>query len=338
MTLDELADQIAEGFEGDVAELFFVVVEGLKARVPEEELIEILVARDWGELMRRFQAAVQVSYLPGVDQARRVLTGVVGTSAGEMIRLEGIRLAFDLKNPAVERWIERRAAELVTGVTQDGVEAIRQVVLRGYTEGLGARTTGRMIREFVGLTPRDAGAVGRFVREMGEQGLGERAVLRNGATYARRLRNLRAESIARTETIRATIAGQVAVWDQMLDEGLLDRRRTWLRWMTTEDDRLCEFCAPMDGMKIRPGEMFTSSHKGFPEGKPEGQGPGSRRVGRPLKPDPFAQPRDELGRFARVEKRGESLDGKLVPRKDSVTVPHPPLHVRCRCAVVLAFD
>lgn len=337
-TLDELADLVAQSFEPEVRGLFLTVVAGLRERVSEDELVELLRTRNWGEILRRFQSAMSVSYIPVVGGAREVLAGIVAESARRMVTLESIELAFDLKNPAVERWIEQRAGELVTGITQDGVEAIRQVIHQGYVEGIGARAAGRLIREFVGLTPRDAGAVGRFVAEMRDQGLGERAVLRNGATYARRLRNLRAESIARTETMRATIAGQVAVWDQLLERGVLDRRRTWLRWMTTEDDRLCEFCAPMDGMKIRPGEMFISSQRGFPEGKPEGRGPGSKRVGRPLRPDPFAQPRDERGRFVRLAKRGESLDGRLIPRKETVTVPHPPLHVRCRCAVVLAFD
>ena len=127
----------------------------------------------------------------------------------------------------------------------------------------------------------------------------------------------------------------------MMDEGLLDRRRTWIEWMVTEDDRLCPWCAPMDGMRIRMGDMFQSHSKGFPEGKPENWSPGSeRRRKGPIKPDPRSQPRDEQGRFTSLRKRDDRdhLSGRLVPLKRSLIVPHPPLHPNCRCAVVLKFD
>lgn len=335
--LENAIDRIARSYEEDVRGLFLLVVEGLKATVPEDELVAILGRGDWAEIMRRLSAAVNVSYIDATGAAVKVLGGMAEGGGSALLRISQVALSFDLQNPRVVRWIEERAAELVTGVTQDGIEAIRGLVSRGYVEGLGARATGRMIREHIGLIPAHSRAVGRFTQEMRDQGLGERAIVRNANTYARRLLAHRAEAIARTETIRATVAGQVEAWNQMIEQGLLPGG-VWMRWITTEDDRLCEFCAPMDGKRVRSGEMFVSSHRGFLEGKPEARGPGSAKVGRPLKPDPFAQARDERGRFARVRKRGEHLDGRLISRRDVEVVPHPPLHVRCRCAVVLDFD
>lgn len=42
-------------------------------------------------------------------------------------------------------------------------------------------------------------------------------------------------------------------WNQMMDEGLLDRPRVWLRWAVFGDDRLDEFWAPMEShVQCRP--------------------------------------------------------------------------------------
>ncbi len=56
----------------------------------------------------------------------------------------------------------------------------------------------------------------------------------------------RAETIARTESMRAVHEGQRQLWRQGVEEGLLDAdvKRAWI---TTPDDRLCPICEPLDG-------------------------------------------------------------------------------------------
>lgn len=331
--LDEAIDALAVSYESQVRTLFMIVVETLRSTVPEEELTDLLLTRNWPEIINRLSAAVNVGYIDLVGSASTLLGSMAQSGGNTLLRLASVPLSFDLTNPRVEAWIAARAGELITGVSQDAIHSIRQVILHGYTEGIGARAAARMIRPHIGLIPAHSAAVGRFIAELQAQGHPDRVIAYNANTYARRLLAHRAEAIARTETLRATIAGQVEAWNQMIEEGLLPHG-VWMRWITTPDDRLCEFCAPMDGKRVRSGEMYVSSHRGFPDGKPEARGPGSARVGRPLKPNPRAQRRDAYGRFT---KRGESFDGILAPRREVEVVPHPPLHVRCRCAVVLDF-
>lgn len=59
--------------------------------------------------------------------------------------------------------------------------------------------------------------------------------------YERALRH-RAKNIARTETLRASNAGQQELWRQAAEQGYLKPERTRRKWIVTPDDRLCEYC------------------------------------------------------------------------------------------------
>lgn len=50
----------------------------------------------------------------------------------------------------------------------------------------------------------------------------------------------RAERIARTEARRTSTQGEIEAWDQ---SGVVEGKE----WFTAQDERVCEFCGPMDG-------------------------------------------------------------------------------------------
>jgi hypothetical protein len=68
----------------------------------------------------------------------------------------------------------------------------------------------------------------------------------------------RALTIARTETMLASDAGQLEAWQQVADAGLIepDTQRAWL---TTPDEKLCPICAVMDGVQTGINEPWTLS-------------------------------------------------------------------------------
>lgn len=147
---------------------------------------------------------------------------------------------------------------------------------------------------------------------------------RNTATYARRLLAWRADMIARTETMTAAHSGLVAGWEANMFEGLLPARAL-MKWIVTEDDRLCERCAPMDGVTQFVGKAYETSIKGFPEGMPEQHSKKKRRLGGP-------RPGSKRNKL-----REENLDGRVVPLGKKIRVLHPPLHPGCRCSLVLVI-
>jgi len=71
--------------------------------------------------------------------------------------------------------------------------------------------------------------------------------------YARKYRKYRSETIARTESLRATNAGVTAAWDQAVTGGKVDGALVRRLWITATDERLCEICAPIPGLNPKRG-------------------------------------------------------------------------------------
>lgn len=119
--------------------------------------------------------------------------------------------AFDATNPAARKWIEEHALETVDDMSTTTRERVRDLLERSF-DG-----------EF---------DIDELTDEIGDI-IGDDA---------------RAESIARTETMTASNAGQQQLWDQAVEEGLLtgDEQQEWI---VTPDDLLCPICAPMEGQK-----------------------------------------------------------------------------------------
>jgi hypothetical protein len=172
-----------------------------------------------------------------------------------------IRFSFDRTNPEAVRWARARSARLVTEVTAEARQAIRAVVERSFVEGIPPRESARLIRSIVGLTERDAMAVMNHQLELLSRGTTQARALASAERYAEKLTRRRALTIARTETMAASNAGQQALWDQAVRRGKLDQNGVRKVWLTTYDERLCSICAPMEGM------MRTIADT-FPEGDP----------------------------------------------------------------------
>jgi SPP1 gp7 family putative phage head morphogenesis protein len=74
---------------------------------------------------------------------------------------------------------------------------------------------------------------------------------------ADRLLRDRAETILRTESIRAQVAGKFARWDEAARRGLFDPAKARLRWMATIDGREDDVCRELDGKTTPYGQPFS---------------------------------------------------------------------------------
>jgi hypothetical protein len=152
------------------------------------------------------------------------------------------------------------AADLVTGITDETVAAIRAVLRSAIAEGGSPAVIARLLRDVVGLSTRQAQAVAAFRTGLLDAGLAPDRVDAKVDRYATRLRSQRARTIARTETLRCLNAGQHAGWLQARDAGLLPAtaRR---RWMATSGAgtkaKLCEWCAGLDGQLAPLDGLFA---------------------------------------------------------------------------------
>lgn len=327
LAIQRLADRLDEGLR----KTFLAVVAAIAAGPNTDELDELVERGDVLGIIRLWEETLRTTLQTSVVKFEGQIASVVGQAATITVA----QFAGSLQrtsNLALE-WIHNEAASLVVGIQTDTMLAIREMLRGGYVAGTGVRVTGRQLRSVVGLLPSHARAVRNYADELLARGFPAARIEQFTTIYASRLLAYRAENIARTETMMAAHAGQVAGWRAMVEAGILQNHRTWMQWVVTDDDRLCPLCAPMDGKKVRIGEGFTSDTKGFPEGYPDVETPGSRRLRkRPLKPDPLSQKR-KVDR----KSRNKILDGKEVRLPIVKTVFSPPLHPSCRCTLRLAF-
>jgi len=197
------------------------------------------------------------------------------TEAGGRIAGGQVKMRFDMTNPFAIQAAKDNSYSLIRQISDDTVAGIRQVVSDAMAFGGHPTEQARKIRSLIGLTETQAEAVGNF-REMLENGdvealnrarrdrrfdpTLERALGDNPTVeltpdqidtmvqrYADRTLAARAETIARTETMRASNLGVRLAWQQAVADGWLDAG-TKRRWLATPDDRVCPFCVAAEVM------------------------------------------------------------------------------------------
>lgn len=172
--------------------------------------------------------------------------------------------AFDVTNPLVTDWIRSHAAEIVTQISEESRQAIRDLVQRSYDKSIPAQTLARMIRQSIGLTSRDALAVTRRRALLIAEGKKPELVERLTERYAAQLLRRRAEMIAKTELIKAETEGQLALWRQQAEAGFINGNLAGVSWIVTPDDRLCQRCSPLEGEIVGLGQLFEGGVTGPP--------------------------------------------------------------------------
>jgi SPP1 gp7 family putative phage head morphogenesis protein len=171
--------------------------------------------------------------------------------------VRGLEIAFDRLNPRAVAWVRDRGAQLVREVSDGTRQAIRTIVAEAFEQGLAPRQAARLIRDVVGLTSRQAGAVASFEATLLRQGIAAEDVARRVGRYAEAQIRRRALLIARTETVAGANAGQQELWRQAVDKKLLRPAETKRKWIATHDDRLEPACESLDGKEVGLEEEFA---------------------------------------------------------------------------------
>lgn len=235
---------------------------------------DALMPRVRAELIKAFERlAKRVPLAVWAEIARRWdeqrMTDLLATLAGDMSRVEvlletlrrdAVRAAslalvpsrgqFSLINPQAVRAARTDSARLVTEITNSTRRGLQAVVQQAFTEGIPPKQLAKLIRPMVGLTERQAKAVLNRRAKRIEAGWDAARVEKDVAAYAERVRMRRAVTIARTETVKASVDGQVDAWREAQRQGLLPPRALQ-QWLVTPDDKLCPECSQMTGPRAR---------------------------------------------------------------------------------------
>lgn len=215
------------------------------------------------------KAIEEALLLPNLDAGLRAkyqkqLTEVLGQAGVANVKLQPKVLAssfgrFDLTNPRAVEWARAKSSDLVREITEGTKRTIRSVVADGIENGVPVRTTARRLRSSIGLTERQWTSVSNFREKEIRAGVSLPNAERRADKFAQKVHRRRAELIARTETIDASVQGRFELWDQAGDRGLIDQNETKRKWIVTPDDRLDSLiCLPMSGQLRGMQEPFLT--------------------------------------------------------------------------------
>lgn len=123
--------------------------------------------------------------------------------------IKGKPFQFDVTNKHASDWAKQHAAEVIDGISQSTREDIHDLVVHSFDD------------------------------QFDVDDLADQIALALGD-------DARADTIARTESMRAANEGQQQAWDQAVEAGLLTGNEQQV-WIVTPDDRLCPICEPLDG-------------------------------------------------------------------------------------------
>lgn len=169
--------------------------------------------------------------------------------AAQNLTLDG---GFNVFNPATQQWAQHYTYDLVREMRADQITAIRNAVQR-TTAGATYMEAAREIRGSIGLTARMEESVARYRARLATQGLRPERVDTLTSRYRDKAIRRRAETIARTESVRAVNQGQVQAWREWSQTRQVPVMK---RWITTRDDLLCATCRPMNKQAVPLNAQF----------------------------------------------------------------------------------
>ena len=250
---------LAAALEPALRRAFLAAVEQSQRAIDIEHIAQLL-------LSGQIDAAAAASGIQQLTAGLSDLTPVLqmgftqaGQHAASVLTQAGLRIAFDMTNPRAQAWAAKYSSVLITQISDQTREGVRQLIETAFAEGVHPYDTAKRIRDWVGLLPRQQEAVASFARRLHEAGLDPEVVERRTARYARAQLRYRTEMIARTETLASSNHGQQELWQQAEDRGLLRADRTLRVWLVTDDDRLdADTCEPMEDQKVGLREPFIT--------------------------------------------------------------------------------
>lgn len=172
---------------------------------------------------------------------------------------------FKFDDPKALEWIKKYSAEDVVGITKESKNAIREILYKGFSEGIPPKQQALLIKNVIGLDTRRVRAVLNYVDGLLEAGFSAEDVEKRAAKYSEKLLRKRAEVIAINETLVASAEGHYKAVYNAYDSGILDKTYVEYR-IVTPDERLCPICRQYEG-EIReiPNGSYASTGNHTPK-------------------------------------------------------------------------
>lgn len=250
--------RIADARIDDVAGAFVRAIQSIQTNVKLSDLEEAVRSRDLRRIARLLGLDDRLpitanSTGPGVAgvvartqvaaaQATASTMGALVRARLDLVRPETVAFARGEMTAVAPPQVGRarvRSAQLVRRVSNATKSGIREIISESVQGEFDVREAARRIRSIVGLRPDQRETLNRARAKLVAEG---RFSQERIDRVAQRLLRQRGILIARTETIKASSAGQTQAWEDARQQGLIDPKFTRVFWIVTPDDRLCPIC------------------------------------------------------------------------------------------------
>lgn len=226
------------------------IIAAFKAMQNQVDMRALMAAFDSGNMNAAMQVLAEADLPAELEVARQTLREAIVTvgeaSAVELGQFLGTNISFELTNPEAVAFLEEYGASMVKNVTDETLQAIRTLLEQAYRDGMTSREVAKMIEDIggFGLTDRDIRQRQSLIETMREQGFTEAQINTEMDKWTKAKIKYRAQVIADNELVDAGNKGQRRLWDQALEDGLIDKT-TKRQWIITPDEKLCVICGPM---------------------------------------------------------------------------------------------
>ncbi len=169
----------------------------------------------------------------------------------------GFNTSFRGVDPHSVAAAKNASSKFADGISAETQKAIREIIERSIAEGITPANTAKLIRPLIGLTSKQAESVQkRTLKTFATKGI--EAATKEAEKYGSKLLRKRAETIARTEIMRAQNTGQRAAWDEAVTDGTIAPESQKV-WIVAEDDRLCPYCSKLADETVPLDGKFSSA-------------------------------------------------------------------------------
>lgn len=187
---------------------------------------------------------------------------------------------YDPARSEALKWLNNHAAELVTNLAQEQINALNAIVYHfsGY-ESASPDEVARQMRAVIGLTRPQAIANARYYESVktawlkanpkGRMSTAEKYAREAAAKYAGKQHRYRAKCIARTELAFGYNAGLYGAAKDAQAQGYIGDCKK--RWVTAHDgppNRVCPECEKLDGVMVGMDDYFSINAL-IPPGHPQ---------------------------------------------------------------------
>jgi len=172
---------------------------------------------------------------------------------------------FDYTDPRTTEYALQQSAKLVTNMTGQMKDMVREIVGRAFTDRIPVYDTAEQLASVINLTKRQEITLGKFTdlnraRLMEEGYSGRRLDTKLNQLVERQYRKMveqRSKVIARNEILVAENNGRFLGFEQSIEQGWASPTSV-KRWSTSTDERTCTICMPMNGMSIQWNQYYPN--------------------------------------------------------------------------------